>query len=303
MKHKNLENFYNFCAIVDAGSLQAAAAQLGIPAPTLSRRLKNLEQDLGVKLLHRSAHHLHLTTEGEAYYNQLSPNFKKLDEELGILHNDEDILEGNITLSVPEGMLNIVVNAWIIEFLQKWPKVNILLEKAHIIHDFEAKKIDVAVKLAAEGPNDWKMVKMFANEKWLVASTDYTSSQALLTHPNQLADFDLITNDDNQNWQFTVAGKIITHRPKPRYKPYNMFHALEASLMGLGISYYPRFLVETYVNEGKLVRLLPTYTVEEAAVYMFYQDKSLLSKRVRAFVDFLKQKTAKPEEIFLEYKR
>ncbi|MBL1420951.1 MAG: LysR family transcriptional regulator [Alphaproteobacteria bacterium] len=303
MKHNNLENFYNFCTIVDAGSLQAASNKLGIPAPTLSRRLKNLEQDLGVKLLNRSAHHLHLTTEGEAYYNQLSPNFKQLDQGLGILNNDEGTLEGDIILSVPEGMLNICVNAWAAEFLQKWPKVNILLEKTQTIHDFEANKIDVAVKLEAKGPNDWKMKKIFTNEKWLVASTDYMSSRTMPTHPDQLAEYDIITNDDNQNWQFIIAGKIVNYKFKPRYKPYNLFHALEAGLMGLGISHYPRFLVETYVNQGKMVRLLPTYTTEEAAVYMFYQDKSLLSKRVRTFIDFLNQKTSKPEDIFLKYKR
>lgn len=301
MKHNNLENFYNFCTIVDAGSLQAASTKLGIPAPTLSRRLKNLEQDLGIKLLHRSAHHLHLTTEGEAYYNQLSPNFKQLDQGLGILNNDEGTLEGNITLSVPEGMLDISVNAWIIEFLQKWPKVNILLEKAHSIHDFEAKKIDIVVKLQPEAPNDWKMQKLFSNEKWLVASPSYLAQYQPLTQPEQLENHDNIINHDNQIWQFIKNGKLLSLKLKPRYKPHNLFHALEASLMGLGISYYPRFLVETYVNQGKMVRLLPAFTVEEAAVYMFYQDKSLLSKRVRIFVEFLHQKTLKPENIFQKY--
>lgn len=302
MKHKNLQNFYNFCTIVDEGSLQSASKTLGIPAPTLSRRLKNLEQDLGVKLLHRSAHHLHLTTEGEAYYTQLLPSFKNLDQQLATLNNEEGTLEGDIILSVPEGILNICANAWITEFLLKWPKVNVSLEKAHTIHDFEAKKIDVAIKLVPEGPNDWQVKKMFTNEKWLVASVDYMQSRPPLTQIDQLKEYDIITNDDNLNWQLKDMGKIRSYKFKPRYKTYNMFHALEASLQGLGISYYPRFLVENYVNEGKMVRLLPAHTIEKSAVYFLYQDKSLLSKRVRIFIDFLNQKTSKPEEIFKIYK-
>ena len=303
MKFKNLEDLYNFCTIVDAGSLQSAAHELSIPAPTLSRRLKKLEQDLGVKLLHRTAHHLHLTTEGEAYYNQLSPSFKKLDQGLGILNDDEGTLEGDIILSVPEGMLDICMNAWIIEFLQKWPKVNILLEKAHNIHDFEAKKIDLAVKLQLEGPSDWKMQKMFSNEKWLVASPDYLAQHQPPTQPEQLESHDNIINHDNLVWQFIKNGKLLNLKLKPRYKSHNLFHALEASLMGLGISYYPRFLVETYVNQGKMVRLLPAFTIEEAAVYMFYQDKSLLSKRVKALIDFFNQKALKPEDILKNHTR
>lgn len=298
MKYKNLEDLYNFCAIVDHGSLQAASKHLRIPAPTLSRRLKYLEQVLGIKLLHRSAHHLHLTIEGEAYYNQLSPHFKQLDFGLKTLNDEEGELEGDIILAIPEGMLNICMNAWIVEFLKLWPKVNILLEKAATNHELEVKNVDIAVKLMPEGPADWKMKKMFSNEKWLVAAPEYLANHPPLTQPEQLENYDKIINDDNQVWQFIKNGKLLNLKLKPRYKPFNLFHALDASLMGLGISYYPRFLVEKHVVQGELVQLLPTFTVEEASIYLFYADQSLQSHRVRKFVEFLKQKAQNPEDIF-----
>lgn len=301
MKYNNLEDFYNFCTIVDAGTLQAASTQLNIPAPTLSRRLKNLEQNLGIKLLHRSAHHLQLTTEGEAYYNQLSPNFKRLDSDLLTLNDEQAELEGDITLSIPEGMLDICMNEWIIEFLKLWPKINVILSKAQTIQDFEAKNIDVVVKLTQQGPADWKMQKMFSSAKWLVASPAYLSQHPPLTQPEQLENYDNIVNDDNQVWQFVKNSKLLSLKLKPRYKPNNLFHALDACIAGLGISYYPNFLVETYVNKGKLVRLLPAYTVEEAAIYIFYADQSLLSHRVRKFIEFIKQKAADPQQIQGKY--
>lgn len=301
MKYKNLEDFYNFCTIVDAGSLQSASTQLNIPAPTLSRRLKNLEKKLGVKLLHRNAHHLHLTTEGEAYYNQLSPNFKRLDVDLLTLNDEQAELEGDIKLLIPEGMLDICMNAWIIEFLKLWPKINIILAKAYVVQDFKTKNIDVAVKLTPEGPTDWKIQKMFSSSKWLTASPEYLAQHPALTQPEQLENYDNIVNDDNQIWQFIKDGKLLSLKLKARYKPYNLFHALDASIAGLGISYYPRFLVEPYVNKGKLVRLLPAYTIDEAAIYIFYADQSLQSHRVRKFIQFIKRKTESSEEIQGKY--
>lgn len=298
MKVQNLEDFQYFCSIVDAGSLQAASQSLEIPAPTLSRRLKKLEQNLGLKLLHRSAHHLNLTIEGEAYYNQLAPHFKQLNLNLAALNDEESELEGDIILSTPEGMLNIFMNRWIVEFLKLWPKVNIILDKVSNIQDFEAKNIDVAIRLRPEAPNDWKMIKIFSSEKWLVASPDYLAKVEPLTQPEQLKNYDNIVNDDNQIWQFIKHGKILSLKLKPRYRPQNLFHALEACILGLGISYYPRFLVEPLVKEGKLTRLLPTFTLDEAAIFLFYNDPSLQSHRVQKFVEFLKQKTQNPSEVF-----
>ncbi|MBL4807647.1 MAG: LysR family transcriptional regulator [Rhodobacteraceae bacterium] len=298
MKSNSLEDLSNFCAIVDAGSLQSAALQLNIPAPTLSRRLKNLEHTLGVKLLLRSAHRLQLTTEGDAYYSQLSPHFSRLSQDLNILSRIEDAPSGDIILSVPEGMLNICVNDWIIEFLQNWPKINIFLESANKPQEFEANKIDVAVRLRPEGPSNWIVKKVLSNEKWLVASTDYMQDRSLPNHPEQLGKYDIITNYDNQSWQFMVAGKLQSYRFKPRYRPNNLFHALEASRRGLGISYYPRFLVEPFIKAGSLIRLLPEFTAEESSIYLLYAAPALQSARVRLFIDFLKQRASIPEDIF-----
>lgn len=301
MKYNNFEDIYNFCTIVDAGSLQSASVKMGIPAPTLSRRLKKLEQRLGLKLLHRNAHNLHLTAEGEVYYNQFSPHFGQLEKSFKLLNNQDAELEGNIILSVPEGLLNICVNAWIIEFLKLHPKINILLEKAFLAKDFEAKKIDIAIKLFSEGPSDWISRKMFAGQKWLVASADYMAERKALTSLSQLKDFDLLSNDDYLFWQFIENGKIVNFNFETRYKPHSVLHALEACINGIGIGYFPKFLVEPYVQSKKMVKLLPNHTTDEAGVYMLYTEKSLLSKRVRAFVEFLEKKSSNPQEIFNQY--
>lgn len=291
MKTKQLSDLYNFCAIVKAGSLQAASDKLDIPAPTLSRRLKKLEQQLGYKLLNRNAHHLQLTTDGETYYNQLAPSFENLHDKINSLNNKDDDLEGDIILFVPIGMLRVFMNAWIVEFLKQWPKVNIIIKDANSIVDMENNKVDLAIKFLPEGPSDWTAVKIFITEKWVVATPEYLKNVEKPANFTALKQHNIIMNKDAMTWRFSKNGKGLNFNHKPRFLPPSIFDALEAVELGLGIGYIPRTLVDDAVKQGRLVKLMPDYTQESAIGYLLYANRSVLSKRVRVFIEFLQNKS------------
>lgn len=287
-----MEDLYCFCTIVEQGSIQKAAESLEVPAPTLSRRLKQLEAKIGFKLLNRSAHHLVLTTDGELFYSRLSAHFSEIDLALSSLNEDESELQGEIVMSLPVGMLRICVNEWIVEFLKKWPKVSIKFSQTRSIKDFERNKVDIALKLEPNGPNDWIVKKILSNRKCLVASPDYLKNMSVPKSHKDLIDHNIIVNEDYAEWKLATKEGIVSIRQKPRYQLANIFDTLDAVLLGLGIGYFPEFLVSNYLQQNKLELVLPSLSMEESSIYLLYSDRALLSHRVKVFLEFLQQKAS-----------
>lgn len=290
MKHINLEDLNYFCTIIRLGSYRKASEFLEVPAPTLSRRIKNLEHKMKVKLLHRSAHNINLTSEGEVLFNQVMPSFQAIQKKLEVLKEDNNAIEGTINISAPSGILNIFLNAWIVDFLKLWPNVNIKVYKSLPSNEIELHKIDVAIKIENTNLNNWTQVKIFSSEKWLVATPNYLSKYPPLKSITQLKDHSLICNESVPVWQFVVDNKIKNLTPTYRYMPPDLVQVLEATMLDFGISYSPKFLVEKAVDKKELIRILNKFTITESNAYMIYSNKSLTSKKVRTFVNFMKNK-------------
>ena len=290
MKSIDLNSLAWFCKIVDEGSIQAASLSLAIPAPTLSRHLKNLEQKLGVKLLNRSAHNMDLTQEGLRYYQALSRNIEAIDEALLQLESDNLALAGSIKISAPNSMTRRYLNTWLLEFMQLYPGVSLTVMPA--VSDYQAVEdgIDLALSVYPSRQVDWVQRLIMSNRTCVLASPDYLSKHGVPATPSLLDEHALLGSNSDHEWVFIKQDKTLQILPEFRYTSGDIHNILSACVAGLGISTMPEHFAEEHLADSRLVRLFSEYTLPDQGLYMTYPDRILLPLRVRKLIEFLTEK-------------
>ncbi|EDM68258.1 transcriptional regulator, LysR family [Moritella sp. PE36] len=299
MKSIDLNSLAWFCKIVEQGSIQAAAQLLLVPAPTLSRHLKQLEQRLGVKLLNRSAHVMELTQEGQRYYQGLHASINAIDEALLQLENDNVSLTGMIRLSAPNSVINSYLNLWLIEFMQTYPGVKCELNTALDDNQAILEGVDLALTVYPSKQADWVQKRLFSRTFCVVASPEYLILARALDNPTMLSEHHLLGSNSDHQWVFINGDDSTVVSPSFRYINNDVHNILAACLQGLGICCVPEFFIRQHIGKGRLVQLLTDYQLPERGLYMTYPDRVLLPLRVRRLIDFLTEKFT----VMLEDKR
>jgi len=267
-----------------------AAKQLGVSAPTLSRNLVQLEERVGQKLLHRSAKRFQLTTAGERYFNALSSGFSHLQEQISLLSDDGETLQGSIRLSCPESMAIDYLHGWVVEFLAMHPGVDINLRFAINDQQFIDDQLDLSVVVVPPTQTGLVQKKVFDTEMWVAASPQYLAQFGAPSMPQDLPSFDLLTSDPMKVWAFKTPLGRYELTPTPRYVISSIRGVVDAAIKGLGIVYGPRFYLHAPVRDGALVRVLSDFETEMRHVFLVYADKRLMPTRVRVFKEFLLEK-------------
>ena len=142
----NAEGFEEFVAIIDCGSVTGAAEGLGLPRPTLSRRLARLEERLGVRLIHRTTRRMTMTPQGELLYAKARRVVQAAREAEAEVRRLDGVPRGLLRVSVPTGMPAMLFGEWVGEFLQRYPEVELemVASSAHV--DLAAEGFDLALR-------------------------------------------------------------------------------------------------------------------------------------------------------------
>lgn len=290
MKSLDLNALHHFCEIVREGSLTKAAQKLNISAPTLSRHLAQLEEQVGHKLVHRHAKQFKLTIDGERYYNSLSDDFSQLQEQLSALNDRADVLSGSIRISCPESMAIDYLHDWSLEFLAQHPQVDIQIKFAISDQHFVEDQLDLSLVVVPPTQPSLVQRKLLDTQMCVGAAPSYIEAKGKPTVPQDLTNFDLLTSDPQKGWGFLVDGERFEFFPTPRYSINSIRTVVQAAIHGMGIMYGPLFYMRQPMRDGRLVQLLPEYETEMRHVFMVYADRRLMPTRVRAFRSFLEEK-------------
>jgi len=293
-----IELMQTFVRIVEAGSLSAAALQMGATQPTVSRRLQALERSLGLRLLQRSTHAMKLTEEGQRC-------FARAKELLGNWHAFEADLRG--ATDVPEGMLRVVVPHAIgqqelvgplAEYLRRYPRVAV----EWLLHDrtpeFIAGGIDCAIHVGAVDDPSVVAVKIAEVPRIVVAAPAVLGDAPLPGHPSELAGLPwLALRTFYRNDITLVHAQGEQHRLpiQPRMSTDSLFALRNAALLGLGVCVASAWAVADDVAQGTLLHLTPQWHAAPLPMYMLYPYAHFYPAKLRRFVEVLR--AALPEDI------
>ncbi len=285
-----------FVGVVDAGSFVAAADQLGMSKAAVSRHVSELEQRLGVRLLHRTTRRLSLTQEGEAFLARARDINASLEAAEAELSTRAESASGLVKVSVPVSFgIRHLAPLWG-EFLQAQPRVSLDVQLADRVVDLVDEGFDLAVRIARLPDSSLVCRQLASTRLVLCASPDYLQRRGWPRHPDDLAGHDVIGYSlmaTADQWQFTGPAGPVAMKVHPRLWTNNGDTCVAAALQAGGIQMQPTFLVADALTAGRLVEVLPEYRGIELGVYAVYPTRKFVLPKVRALVEFLAHKLAR----------
>jgi DNA-binding transcriptional LysR family regulator len=284
-----LEAMSILLAVVDAGSLSAAARRLGIPLPTVSRKLAELEAHLRTRLLHRTTRALSLTEAGAAYVEACRRILDEVGEAERSAAGEYATPMGDLTLTAPVvfGRLHIV--PVVAEFLAQYPKIGIkLLLTDRVVHLME-EQIDVALRIG-ELPDSTLMASGVGMVRMVVCgSPAYLAKHGVPSRPQDLAAHDCIGFDvleSRRAWVFGSGKSALSVPVVSRLAVNTAEAAIDAAALGVGLVRVLSYQVAEAVTNGALSVVLQDYESAPLPVSLVHKGQAPLPLKLRAFLDF-----------------
>lgn len=280
-----------FVAVARAGSLTAAARTLGMATSMVSERLRQLEARLGVKLLVRSTRRQSLTPAGEAYLLRCEEILQLLERAALEAHADRDEQAGTLRVACPVPLGRHIVGPLSARFMARHPEVRIDLQMSRAAVDLIGDSIDVAIRGGIAPHASFISRPLFSSQRILVASPTYLQRHGTPLTVDALAAHHCIDNGGSNNeaplWTIGTGAqrqRVALHAVARSNDPDTMLHWAVA---GLGVMQRSRWEVAALLRTGCLVEVLPDTAGEPRLFSETHLVKSMYSRRIALFVDFL----------------
>jgi len=285
----SLDDLRSFCVIVKLGSFKKAAENLGIPLSTLSRRIRQLEEDLQLRLLNRDAHRVTVTHTGDQYYNRYSTLFEELNGIELDLNEEKHQPKGKIRITAPIYLGKHFLRSIFCDFLLQYPEIQLDLRFSNNLIDIEAEGIDVAFRMRNPTIDDWVVRQLKFTRNLLCCHPSESFEQ--ICHPEQLEELSKITCFRLVPWQLEnqLTGEKCNYHPNNlvRLEVDEVQTMAYAVKKGLGISYIPDYIALPMIQRGELKRILPDWQSEGQAFTMLYRDRKNIPFRVRLLIEYV----------------
>jgi DNA-binding transcriptional LysR family regulator len=278
-----------FVAVARSGSFTAAAQRLDVPTTTLSRRIQELEEALGVRLLNRTTRSLSLTNAGERYLAEVEPIVEAVDEANRSISQLRQSVTGRMRLTAPYFLGELFLADWVIAFQQTHTQVTVELQLDNHLLDLPASGIDLAVRSGVMGDASLVARRLFDVEWLIVASPAFLARAPDVATPANLTDFAAITtavDPSRVTWFFGTGDHEVSLHPKTCLQVNDLRIAGKAAVAGLGAARLPRLVVQDALTAGDLVELLPTWRRPPIPVQLVYHRRRLLTAAQTAFIEF-----------------
>ncbi|PJG60375.1 LysR family transcriptional regulator [Aeromonas cavernicola] len=289
---KHIEEFYLFVKVVQEGGFSHAAAVLGIPTATISRRITQLEEHLGSPLLHRSTRKVSLTDEGLRYYERLAPPLADMELATGDMQGAKADLSGLIRLAAPITLSNTLLMDMVADFGLLHPQIQFDVSQTNDhqhLFDNDRDLVFFNGELPQRTPNATCLGHI---EYGLFASELYLEKRGIPQHPAQLAQHDLIYCWPHQQWQLNCDDEQILLPHHARLVVSQTHAAVRAAKRHLGIINAPRHYVHPFLQDGQLHPVLPQWQSACRPFYMLRCQPQFAPLRVKVFAEFVEQYAA-----------
>jgi DNA-binding transcriptional LysR family regulator len=273
-----------FVAVVQAGSLSGAATRLGVPLPTLSRRIRDLERRLKVQLLERSARGTKLTDAGTRLYEHAGRGIEALLEAEQAVVSDQACLKGRLRLSLPQ-----TFQPWwdlLAAFQRRYPDIEVYVHSTERRMDLIEDGIDVALRVGAIVHEAMVARHVLSFRNVLVASPKLVKRFGMPAQPDALRRFPCAVwasrVDVPVRWE--LGGQVV--EPKAVLSTNDYHHLCSRALGGDVVTELPPFLAAAPIREKRLVPLLLQHPLPEWSINLIYPPHRYPSTIVRTYLDF-----------------
>jgi DNA-binding transcriptional LysR family regulator len=291
----DLNSLVIFAKVIESGSLSGAARRLGMPVSTVSRRIAEFEQALGVHLLERSTRNLALTDLGREVYEYALRSVELAEAVECVVSNHHSEISGVLRLSSPPNISDSLLTPLAIEFQNLYPNVRfqILVTERYVEHIADG--VDLVFRVGALRDSSLVARRLLAYRHRLVATPDYLRRSGSLRNPQDLLEHRLLAFSHWKpgcTWCFAHENgrdkQTLTFAP---FFAMNDFTGLAPMLLaGYGIGELPPLVRPELIREGKLVEVMPQWHLQTHDLSLVYLGNRHISKPCRLFKEFVIRK-------------
>ena len=281
----DIEELRTFVEVADAGGVSLAARRLGLAKSIVSRRLLRLEEELGVQLLARTTRGAALTEAGTVFRDHAARICAEADAAREAILPDGELF-GRLRVAMPLSFGPTHLAPVLAELARRHPALHIHASYADRFVDLIAEGFDCAVRIGYLQDSELVARRVGPLYGRLVASPAYLEAHGAPETPEDLLSHEALMQG-TEPWQFTDGGKVVTVRPKGRFKADNGTALIAAAVAGLGIAWVPEGLTDEHIASGALVSVMTRYPPPTAGIFVVRLPGQHPDRRVRALTDIL----------------
>lgn len=289
----DLNDLRLFSEVVERASFTAAARALGLQTSKLSRRVRALEEELGVRLLNRTSRRLSLTETGRQFQQHCLALVAEARAAKEIVDQTRTEPQGTVRISCPVGLLNSGVAEIIARYLADHPQVQVLVDATNRRADVIEEGLDFAIRVRQPPLEDTDLAvrQLGLSTLILVASPTLIKRHAAPASIDALKEWPTIANSnasEKYTWHLVdEQGQAVLLAHRPRLATDDMTSLRKAAMLGLGVAMLPRDLVEEELRTGRLQRVLPNLSSRTALVHAIFPTRRGMVPAVRQLLDAL----------------
>lgn len=295
---KQLQDMALFALVAECGSFTAAAQRAGLPKSSVSQRVSQLEQKLGLRLLNRTTRQLNLTFAGERYLEHCQAMLSAAERADMALQRLRDNPSGRLRITAPAGLGATLLPRLAADFQRQYPDVSLEISVSDAMVDLVQEGVDAALRTGK--PQDSTLIgrRLGYAPRYLLAAPDYLAQYPSIEHPQQLQQHRCIAH---RAWSALIlrsGAEYFRWQLPLAHTTDNLFYARECAIAGAGITLLPAFLSREVVAQKKLVPVLPAWQAQGNALYLVYPSRKLNSPALACFIDVVVQ-----HPVFADYDR
>lgn len=290
---QDLNDMVFFAEVAERGGFAAASRALGIPKSRLSRRVADLEAQLGVQLMQRSTRRLSLTPAGEIYLRHCAAMRDAAQAASEAVAQVQTEPRGTVRLSCPVTLAQSALGTLLPEFMQRYPAVRIEMRVLNRPVDPVEEGVDIALRVRMEIEDSATLVaKTFGVSRgMLVANPEQIRRQGPVETPADLAKLDTVNmsaSEGRASWRLEgPGGAVAVHTHTPRYLADDLLSLKFAVVQGIGTSILPDYMCRNEIKAGRLIEVLPGWGPSPGISHAVFPARRALVPAVRRLLDFL----------------
>lgn len=288
----DINNLIIFRKVAELGSFTLAARDLGLPKSSVSSKVTQLEQDLGVRLLQRSTRRVSVTEVGESIIESVGRIVAETDDIRAIVHSLDEQPRGLLRVTTPLDFGVGLIESLLPSFLARYPDVQVEFDLSNRVVDLVAEGFDLALRATSKGQVESSLVGrplmpirfgLFASAAWLARHGTPTEVEQLRDVPALW----FITQSRRRPgvWSLQSGARAVEVQVKAALRVNDMLALTRAAIAGLGVALLPEFRV----HASELVRILPAWGIDRGEIYALYPSRKHLPAKTRVFLDHVVQ--------------
>ncbi len=279
-----------FIAVAEQEGFAGAARLLNISPPAVTRAVAALEEHLGVKLFNRTTRFVRLTEAGQRYFEDARRIIAAADEadEAATGINAEP--KGHLVVTAPVLFGRLYVMPGITDYLQRYKDTEVTALFLDRIVNLLEEGVDVGIRIGELPDSSYKALRAGQVRRVLCASPAYLAEHGIPSEPEDLIKHQLIVAgaiSPTVDWRFENSGSNLTIRIKPRLRVTSNDSAIEAAVMGLGITRILSYQIATQLASGELQIILNEFEPKPMPINIIHREGRYASAKIRSFVDII----------------